>query len=217
MKVNFNYINKKIWIVTILMIISALVALPYLPSQIPCQWNGNGDVINKANKFVILLFPVISAAIIVVGNIVATIDPKQIAYQKAKREYNMICSIVIISLFIIQGYVILYANGIMPEASKFNLLNVIPGIVIMITGNYLPKFSQNYLTGIKTVWAYSDEDIWRKTQRFSSKIWIVCGFLMMINGLLFQINMSGVNILLILSMIALPRIYGFIEHYKTIK
>lgn len=217
MKVNFNYINKKIWIVTILMIISALVSLPYLPSQLPCQWNSNGDVINKANKFIILLFPVISIAIIVAGNIVAAIDPKRIAYQKAKREYNLICSIVIISLFIIQGYVILYWSGIIPELSKFNLLNIIPGIVIMIVGNYLPKFSQNYLTGIKTVWAYSDEDIWRKTQRFSSKIWIVCGFLMMINGLLFQVKIRELNILLILTMVATPRIYGFIEHYKTIK
>lgn len=217
MKVNFNYINKKVWIVAIFMIIFALVAIPYLPSQIPCQWNGNGDVINKTNKFVILLFPIISIAIIVLGNLVATIDPKQIAYQKAKREYNLICSIVIISLLIIQVYVILHASGIITESSKFSLIDIIPGIVIMIVGNYLPKFPQNYLTGVKTVWAYSSQDIWRKTQRFSSKLWIVCGFVMMINGLLFQIRIREVNILLIISMIALPRIYGFIEHYKTIK
>lgn len=217
MKVNFNYINKKVWIVTILMIISALVTLSYLPSQIPYQWNGNGDVINNASKFVILLFPIISIAIIVIGNLVATIDPKQIAYQKAKREYNLICSIVIISLLIIQVYVILHATGIITESSKFSLIDIIPGIVIMISGNYLPKFPQNYLTGIKTIWAYSSEDIWIKTQRFSSKLWIVCGFVMIINGLLFHVRIREINILLILTMIALPRIYGFIEHYKTIK
>lgn len=217
MKIKFNYINKKLWIVTFLMIVTALISLPYLPTQITYQWNSNGDVINKANKFIILLFPVISVGIIILGNIVATIDPKQIAYQKAKREYNLIYFIIIISLLIIQWYVTLHASGIIIELDKFSLIDIIPGIVIMIVGNYLPKFSQNYLTGVKTIWAYSDEDIWRKTQRFSSKLWIACGFLMMTNGFLLHIRIREFNILLILTMIVLPRIYGFIEHYKTIK
>lgn len=217
MKINFNYINKKIWLVTILMLVFALVSIPYLPAEIPIQWNNNGDVINTGNRIFILIFPIISILAIVIGNIVATVDPKAIVYQKSKREYNLITSIVIISLFIIECYIIMVSKELMIETSKFNLFNIIPGMVIMVAGNYLPKFSKNYLTGVKTVWGYSSEDIWRKTQRFSSKIWIVCGLLMMINGALVQIKIREVNIFLILSIVVLPRIYGFIEHYKTIK
>lgn len=217
MKIKFNYINKKIWLVAIVIIIFALVSIPYLPSEIPIQFNSEGDVISTANRLFILMFPIVSIAIIVVGNIVATVDPKAIAYEKSKREYNLITSIVIISLLIIECYIIMFSKGIIPETSRFNLMNIIPGIVIIVVGNYLPKFSRNYLTGVKTVWGYSSEDIWRKTQRFSSKLWIVCGLLIMINGMLVQIKIREVNIFLILTIVMLPRIYGFIEHYKTIK
>ncbi|MDE7098503.1 MAG: DUF1648 domain-containing protein, partial [Ruminococcus sp.] len=59
--------NISVMIVTFVMFLSAIVSLFYLPEEIAVQWNENG-VSNTASKFLILIFPVLSAVFIVIYN-----------------------------------------------------------------------------------------------------------------------------------------------------
>lgn len=217
MKINFKYINKTSWLLTILMFAFALISTPYLPSQIPYVLNSNEGIIDTTNKLIIFMFPLIASMIIIIGNVVPIVDPKRRSYYNTKKEYNLICSISILSLFIIQSYIILLAKNLVIFPSKFNLISMITGAIIIISGNYLPKFSFNYLTGVKTIWAYSSEDIWRKTQRLASKLWICCGFIIILCSIFFNENQGYINTIIILIMIIVPRIYGMNEYRKNNK
>jgi uncharacterized membrane protein len=58
------------------------------------------------------------------------------------------------------------------------------GLVIVVIGNYLPKCKQNYTIGIKTPWSMNDTENWTATHRFGSRIFVVCGVVVILSVLL---------------------------------
>ncbi len=92
--------------------------------------------------------------------------------------------------------------------------SIIFGLMFILVGNILPKIPQNYLVGIKTVWGYKNDDIWTKTQRLSSKLWIIAGFIMIISNFS-PWNIHGIlNLSLMLVLVIVPNIYGMILQRK---
>lgn len=55
------------------------------------------------------------------------------------------------------------------------------GIFFIFYGNVLNRLRFNYPLGIHTPWTLSNEDIWRRTHRFSGPVFIVAGLLMMLS------------------------------------
>jgi len=38
------------------------------------------------------------------------------------------------------------------------------------------RIRQNYFFGIKTPWTLANEEVWRKTHRFTGYVWVAAGF-----------------------------------------
>ena len=58
------------------------------------------------------------------------------------------------------------------------------GLLFMYIGNIMPKFKSNFFCGVKTPWALSSEEIWRKSQRLGGKCFFIAGILVIFSLLL---------------------------------
>lgn len=196
-------------IVTTVMLIVAVVSLFYLPSEIAIQWNENG-VSNTAGKFLILLFPALSVIFLILHNQKNSAD---------NRKLDFVGLLVILIIFAAQSIIILNALEFINMTSlnyKFMqaIALLIIGLVICVCGNYMPKFAQNYYCGVKSSFAYSDNDIWTKTQRFAGKIWFVSGLTIMLLSFVQWKGVSALALFIILFLIIAPRIYCKIQYVK---
>ena len=83
-------------------------------------------------------------------------------------------------------------------------------------GNYLPKCKQNYTMGIKLPWTLADENNWNRTHRFAGPIWVVCGLVIMLCGLIGGAFL-WVMVAAFVVMIAAPTVYSYLLFKGKIK
>ena len=103
-----------------------------------------------------------------------------------------------------------YALGI-----PFNVGRVVMpflGVILVITGNYMPKIRKNPTMGIRLPWTLGDEENWDKTHRFAAPVWVVCGFLLIVMGLIGYTQWPAFAVFL--AMFLLPMAYSFALHFK---
>ena len=103
-----------------------------------------------------------------------------------------------------------YALGERLNVTRMSLVFV--GLVFTITGNYLPKIRRNYTTGIKLPWTMTDDENWNKTHRMAAPIWVVCGLLIIIMGLIGE--STWIAPAAIMAAIILPTAYSFVLYVK---
>ena len=209
---NKSYINLKIWIIPIIGLVVGGISLPFLPEQIAMHFNAAGDIDQMGSKFTILIMPLISMAVLLMSNIVPVIDPKKENYAKFNREYNLIHLAVLIAILAIEFFVIATSLGV--NISTRVVFSLILGGLLCVIGNYLPKIPSNYLVGIKTIWGFSNEEIWAKTHRMSGKLWFVMGLVIMASSLVLTRYASYINMAALLAIIVTPVLYSLTLHLK---
>ena len=89
---------------------------------------------------------------------------------------------------------------------------VFVGVVFALVGNYLPKLRRSNTTGIRLPWTLADEEIWSRTHRFAAPVWVVCGLLMIVCGLIGSGPM--IPIATIVVVIGLPIAYSLVINWK---
>jgi uncharacterized membrane protein len=135
------------------------------------------------------------------------IDPKKSKQMDSAFYQNMG---VITNLFLTAiCMVILYITahpGFPIEKILFPLL----GLSFAALGCYFPKFSQNYFAGFKLPWTLENENNWNETHKVAGKIWLFCGSLQIIAGIV----LSAIPSLIIffanmIIMILVPTIFSY--------
>lgn len=89
---------------------------------------------------------------------------------------------------------------------------VFVGMIFALVGNYLPKMRRSNTTGIRLPWTLADEEIWSRTHRFAAPVWVVCGLLMIVCGLIGSGPM--IPIAAIVVVIGLPVAYSLVINWK---
>lgn len=89
---------------------------------------------------------------------------------------------------------------------------VFVGVVFALVGNYLPKMRRSTIAGIRLPWTLADEEIWSRTHRFAAPVWVVCGLLMIVCGLIGSGPM--IPIAAIVVVIGLPIAYSLVINWK---
>jgi len=188
-------------------IITWIIAIPFLPHDVPMQNNANGEINWSANKFV--------AAIVMIGIMLFSyiITNLKIAKDKDQRKFSNISSLNDLLNPLVQGFIyvitlIVISNGLGYEISANFIIPVLVGVLLIIIGNYLPKVPKNNTLGIKNKWTKASEFVWKKTHRFTALIYIIVGLMMFVLGLLHMIN-TVVTITLIVILVLIPLLYSW--------
>jgi uncharacterized membrane protein len=169
-------LKREIFPFTILLIMAcvSIYYYPSLPDKMPIHFDIKGNINGWADKNIFFLTQFgIMLGLYFLITFIPFIDPFR---KKIESKYGLLLLFrdIIIGFFgFIFGIRILAA---FEGSSRQDLLGVGLGLLLFLTGNYMPKLPRNWFFGIKTPWTLSSDVIWRKTH-------IVGGWLFALSGL----------------------------------
>ncbi|MGH0600659.1 SdpI family protein [Bacillus mycoides] len=173
---------KKHLFAIILILIACIAwtfAWPNLPDTMIIHWGTEGanGFTSKLNAMLLLLGIMIFTYVLL--TVTPKIDPKKKNYDKFSRSYMIMNYSVLVVLFLVNMLVM--GVGLGYDIPMNSTPYIIVGLLFIVIGNYLPQCKPNYFVGIKTPWTLSNEEVWRKTHRFSGKVFVVLGVIMMLS------------------------------------
>ena len=161
-----------------------LIALLFLPDQIPAHYGWNHQVDRWGSKYETLLMPLIT---ILMGFFMIGISKFSSQYEKNgqnNQNVSLTAGILTVILFNLMTYYFLYMafnsveNLSLMSIDIFQLLFMALGIMLIIIGNVMPKVRMNSLFGLRTSWSMKNEIAWKKSQRFGGISFMIVGLLM---------------------------------------
>lgn len=167
----------------LLPIAAGLILWDQIPDRVPIHFDINGHPNGWGGKFFgIIGIPLILLAVQLLYQVTILITTK-LASEKVKLS-PMITEIALwlmpVILLLAEGAVLFSALGNSGAAEIGRYVCLIPGAVITVVGNYLPKCRQNPYVGIKVPWTLADKDNWAYTHRVGGWVWTIGGLLGML-------------------------------------
>lgn len=163
-----------IWGLSVLPLVLAAVAYPFLPEKIPVWWSFQGTVLSYDEKNTIWLIASLSVIMAVLFTVLPLIDPRGKNYRRFMEYYELFTLVMVAAFGILTGVVI--SESFRPGQIEVGQLAVLMvGLISMVWGNLMPKLKNNYFIGIRNPWTLSDPDIWNRTHRIGGRIFFIFG------------------------------------------
>lgn len=186
---------------TLLPMLVGLLLWNRLPDLITTHWGGDGVADGFSGKaFAVFGLPAMMAGFNLVCCFATALDPKQ-AVQNKKAIRSIFWIMPVISL-VICGMV--YSIALGKTVDMEMLMPLLMGVMFVIMGNYLPKVKQNSTLGVKITWTLYNEENWNRTHRFTGKLWVGGGVVMLLSALLPVEWMIPVTVLVIVVLAIAP-------------
>ncbi len=199
--------NKAAVISTILCLLPiVLSALLYnnLPNQVAVHFDGAGNPDNYLPKALAAFgLPLLLAAINLYSHFRMTADPK-VKNSAASLRTLAKWLVPVVSLVVMPITLFMAMGKKVPIAM---IVTAMVGLVVVISGNYLPKCKRNYTIGIKLPWTLDDEENWNHTHRFSGFVWVVGGISIVINAFL---EIPYLTVAIAACLIVIPFLYSYL-------
>lgn len=165
----------------ILPLIISLIALIFLPEEIPAHYGANFTVDRYGSKFEILIFPV---SIFVLSLIFLL--PGLFMKNESNKKITLNIGLALILLFNAFNYYILFvqANNITNINSGVfkieRIILLIFGVLFVFIGNLMPLSKRNSFVGLRTKWCMTNDTVWKKCQLFGGVSFIILGIILMV-------------------------------------
>lgn len=178
------------YILMLLPLVLVLVALQFLPDNIPAHYSISGQVDRWGSKYEMLVFPALS---MILGGIMLGVAKYAAKHEESGQNNAQVCILAGIMgnvLFSAMTAFFLYAAFQQVEQLSstpldiFQILYAVLGLSMIIVGNIMPKLRRNALIGLRTPWSMKNEITWKKSQRFGGISMIVGGIAMVTGCLL---------------------------------
>lgn len=178
------------WILMLLPLAAVLIALQFLPDQIPAHYGVGGQVDRWGSKYETLIFPALTA--------VFGITMLAISKYASKREENgtnnegVILTAGLFGMLLFDAMTLFFLfldfrkieDLSAAPVDLYQLLFGVLGLGMVVIGNVMPKVRMNSLIGLRTTWSMSSEAAWKKSQRFGGISFILGGFATVLASLL---------------------------------
>lgn len=216
----------KTWSKTEILILIILV-LPFgylaftwneFPARVPIHFNHKGEADNYGPKaFGLLLLPVINILLFLLLKYLPKIDPRKENYVLFEGRYKAIR--LIIHIFLTFIFFLLVSSMLKGSSSLLHPKLVIIGFALltMVLGNYFSAVRPNFFVGVRTPWTLSNEEVWKKTHRFTGRLWVASSFLLLLYALFFE-DINKAVIFVFIGVITIPPIvYSYLIYQKISK
>ena len=201
-------------IVTLLPMLAGVILWNKLPEQFPIHFNAAGEVDGWSSKvFGVFGLPLILAAfqwLCGLGSL--KLDPK--AENLEGKVFSLVLWIIPVLSVVLNALV--YCTALGMDMNVQIIMPLLIGLLMVIIGNWLPKCKHSYTLGIKLPWTLADETNWNRTHRFAGPIWVVCGLVIMLCGLIGGAFL-WVMVAAFVVMIAAPTVYSYLLFKGKIK
>ena len=178
--------NKKKTVCYILMylpLVVVLLVLPHLPEKIPAHYGFDNQVDRWGSKYEALLFPVVS---ILMGYFLlgmAKLAAKKEEHGENNKKVTIIVGILALILLNALNVYFLYTSYNKVENLSLVSLDIgqlvfgIIGMLMIVTGNIMPKLRMNSMIGLRTHWSMKNEATWKKSQHIGGISFIIGGII----------------------------------------
>lgn len=162
-------------------LIVTIIALKFLPEQIPAHYDFNNQVTRWGSKYETLIFPAVT---IIFGFFMLGMAKYSAKHEENGKNNESVCittGIVSLILFNAMTGYFLYTDFHKVENLSSVSLDInrlifgIVGISMIIIGNIMPKLRMNSVIGLRTSWSMKNEITWKKSQRFGGISFIIGG------------------------------------------
>lgn len=207
---------KKEWFVFPLLLapfIASFILWDKLPEEVPIHFNFQGEADDWGPKWInAIMLPLIGVGIYVLLLVLPKIDPKKkiTSIQKPVSAIRIITSFFFVGIY---AFVMAASMGSMINFSSYILVGV--GVLITIVGNYMNSMKPNYFIGVRTPWTLENPEVWKRTHRLTSKIWVITGIVMIALAFLPSILESAITIIILITILAvIPIVYSYLVFKK---
>lgn len=181
-----------------------------LPDPIARHFNFNGEPDGWTSKaFTVFGMPLVLLALHWICLLASCSNYGQMRNYYGKVKYLLLFIIPAISLLVM---VLCYGYALGVPFDIGRIVLVFVGVIFAVMGNYMPKVRRNYTTGIKLPWTLTDDENWNKTHRMAAPVWVLCGLLLIVLGLIGYTTWFAFVVICI--MVFLPTAYSFALHIK---
>ena len=156
------------------MVILSLWSYQKLPARVITHWNIDGKANGwSSREFLVLFFPALTIVLYVLFNVFPRFDPKSERYGEFSNAFLIMRNVVLLILLIAFAISIFINLGYKIDIGT--ILTAAISIMIIVIGNYLGKVKPNWFIGIRTPWTLSSENVWNKTHRLGSRLFVIVG------------------------------------------
>lgn len=204
--------NKKALIIAgILTLLPILIGLYYwdrLPDPMAIHFSFNGTPDGYGSKpLAVFGLPVLLLALEALGIFAISYDPKK---KNISPKISSFIIWLIPAISLVVSFLMYSCNlGYKTDITKY--CGLLIGILLIVSGNYLPKARQNYTVGIRIPWTLANEENWNRTHRLGGYLFVIGGFLITILSLLGKLSFPAF-IIIVLVITLVPILYSWHLH-----
>lgn len=154
-----------------------------LPESIPTHWNAAGGVDRYTPKpWGPFVLPLVMAAVYLVLVAVPRISPRHFRVTRFQGVFEGIQAALVAFLFLLNALVLLAGIGVPVPMAR--VVPAATGLVLVVLGNYMGKFTKNFFCGIRTPWTLASDEVWLRTHRLGGRLFVLAGVIVFVSGLL---------------------------------
>ncbi len=208
------------WIVSASLValawLSAALAYPQLPEQIPTHWNIHGEIDGYGAKWwALFLTPGIMLGAFLLFLALPWLSPRQFAVETFRPTYQFIGVAVLLLLAYIHGLLLWAAWSGPVDISRAMMAGIC--LALAVIGNVLGKVRRNFFVGIRTPWTLASERVWIDTHRLAAWLFVLAGAAGAVAAVaLSQVLSFAVPFALIIAAALASVVYSLV-HYKRLE
>ena len=196
------------FILMYLPLVVVLIALQYLPDKIPAHYGIDNQVTRWGSRYEALLFHIVTILMGYFLLAMSRLAAKQEEHGENNKKIIIVTGILVLIVFnVLNGYSLYtYFNKVENLSSiplDINqLVFCIVGVLMIVTGNIMPKLRMNSIIGLRTHWSMKNEVTWKKCQRIGGISFIVGGIIItgiciVLKGTSCLVSVLGIWVMLI--------------------
>lgn len=198
--------------VIILSFVLAVYFYPRMPFLMASHWGIDGQVNGFSSKLsALFLLPILSLILYPVFLFLPKSEPYKKSFNQFRKYYDIFVSIIFLFLFYIYALTLAWNLNI-----RFNMVQfLIPAfsVIFYYAGFLSSKTKKNWFVGIRTPWAYKNDTVWAKTQKFGGNLFkisaLICLFGLIIPKYAFILVMAP-----LMFSVVLVSVYSYLEAKK---
>lgn len=207
--------KTKLILSSLVILLPAVLGLIFwnkLPYSMASHWGFTGEADAFSSKsFSVIAVPLIMLAVHWLTFLLTFIDRRN--RNQTERAIGLVVWIIPVLTLFISATSLCITLGYTP---KLSLSMAVMALLLVVIGNSLPKCRRNSTIGIKCRWTLMSDENWNATHRFSGKVWVAGGLILLLCCMLPEKIFTAVLIAVISISAVAPVLYSWIYYRRQL-
>jgi immunity protein, SdpI family len=147
-----------------------------LPDRVPSHWDAAGRVNGTMPKpWGVFLLPLVMTALWLLFQVLPRLSPRGFEMESFSRVWGIITASVLAFMLFVE--VLTLRAALTGAVLSPKVIFAAVGVLFAVIGGSLGKVTRNFFAGIRTPWTLASEEVWNRTHRLASKLFVATGLL----------------------------------------